>query len=421
MEYKIYINDAEVIYKEIPEKTVELEKSESDFFNSLQSVLKIDPQIESMESNLRRNYQSQIEAKNKILLSELQKIDADSEAQKKETYKECFSKIPKSNKWKLVLIILSTLFIVAFYADTTYGSPFFMKLYSIKILLLISAIIIPIIMYKTGKKKLKRYQDNAPDEYKHRSDQININSENKKDPLIKKFAVEKQEIEKNWRKEIEESKTKIIRENEISINFTVKGKVDEAYKKLLANISLIESCNNLTRISYTQTDWRENYGIEYLVEFNTEMTFIGNPGYVASNISIPAISSVRNLIFFYPDKIRVFVSRSYNSMVFNDIKEIAYRSLSLSREKFEIPYAHPISGNFKIKDCMITRNSYQYVKNDGDADSRYQDNFQKPIILFEGVILKNAETGENIGNFFVTKHGVLDNFISAIYSLQNIS
>lgn len=132
---------------------------------------------------------------------------------------------------------------------------------------------------------------------------------------------------------------------------------------------------------------------------------LGQPPSVKTNILIPFIELGGRTLYFFPERILLFVRNGVGAVSYNDL------SIVTNHKRF-------IEDETVPRDAQVVDHTWQYVNKDGGPDRRFKTNPKIPICLYEELWL-NSSTGLN-EVIQVSRIGIGEQLDAALQHLADI-
>lgn len=128
-------------------------------------------------------------------------------------------------------------------------------------------------------------------------------------------------------------------------------------------------------------DWKHNAGATGIVRRKRTSPKLACPPRLVTNISVASISSGRETLYFFPDRILVYQGKSVGAISYADLDIATAQQVFVESER--VP-----------NDAKVVGHTWRFVNKDGGPDRRFKDNHQIPLALYGEIRLKST-TGLN--------------------------
>ncbi|WP_157628283.1 SH3 domain-containing protein [Ensifer sp. BR816] len=157
--------------------------------------------------------------------------------------------------------------------------------------------------------------------------------------------------------------------------YDLEGDAEAAYKQLAEGFDGLRQCAGKWHIEAggaitSLTAWKRNAGASHLVKKKPTSLTYALPSVIKSNISPPALSVGRQILYFMPDV--VFVQDG------NRMGAVNYRGLNIRWQDSRF-----IEDGRVPSDARIVDHTWKHPNKSGGPDRRFKDNRQIPICLYE--------------------------------------
>jgi hypothetical protein len=158
--------------------------------------------------------------------------------------------------------------------------------------------------------------------------------------------------------------------------------MEQAYSEFYKATSRLASCSRTWSITAQAKvlDGRYHAGAGKLINRNIAKVGVELPPFLKTNIEIFSINLAGQLLFFFPDKLLIYVDNIIGAVNYTDLQ--IQDSINRFIESSDVP-----------SDAKIVDYTWSFVNKDGSPDRRFNNNKKIPICLYEEIQ-------------FSTKHGV---------------
>lgn len=194
----------------------------------------------------------------------------------------------------------------------------------------------------------------------------------------------------------------------IVVFFDIEEKFEQAFQQLHDSFETMRYCHAVWHLEAAGrvNDKKYYAGADYLVQRSKISLSLSNPPYIKTNVATPSIPVGKQTLYFFPDKVLVFESKSVGA--------VSYENLQVQLTTSKMVEQDTVPGDAEIVDY-----TWKYVNKRGGPDRRFADNEQLPIVLYDDMHFTSS-TGLN-EEIQLSKKGIGEEFTRAIQSLCSTS
>jgi hypothetical protein len=155
-------------------------------------------------------------------------------------------------------------------------------------------------------------------------------------------------------------------------------RIQKAFSSLAGakRISLIQGMHHVS-------DWKRNAGASAeLSTLPASVSANDHPPFIATNLTVPSLTTNTQRLFFFPDRILILQGKAYGA--------VAYQALSVDYTTKSFIESRTIPA-----DAEVIGTTWEKVNRDGSRDKRFAQNRQFPILLY-GYLGLHSDNGLNI-------------------------
>jgi len=166
----------------------------------------------------------------------------------------------------------------------------------------------------------------------------------------------------------------------VVIMFDLEEESSIAFRKLFTTIERIGQSHRIWHVHHRADVFDPKYhaGAGAVQTRSSASILIGDPPYVKTNLSIPALRLQNCSLYFFPDQMLFFTAKGVGAVPYQDfqVEDSAIRFI----ESGGVPH-----------DATVVGQTWQYVNKDGGPDRRFKLNSQLPICLYEELQFKASK------------------------------
>ncbi|ASS53263.1 DUF4236 domain-containing protein [Rhizobium leguminosarum bv. viciae] len=168
--------------------------------------------------------------------------------------------------------------------------------------------------------------------------------------------------------------------------YDLEGDAETAYNQLSEGFDGLAKCAGKWHIEaggaiQNLTAWKRNAGASYLVNRKATTLAYNLPSVIKSNVTPPALSVGKQIMFFMPDVVFVQDAKRIGAVRYSDLRIRWQDSRFIETER--IP-----------SDAKVVDRTWKHPNKSGGPDRRFKDNRQIPICLYESVHFQ-SDSGVN--------------------------
>lgn len=176
--------------------------------------------------------------------------------------------------------------------------------------------------------------------------------------------------------------------------YDLEGDAEAAYKQVAEGFDGLRQCAGKWHIEAggaitNLTAWKRNAGASHLVKKKPTSLAYALPSVIKSNVSPPALSVGRQVMYFMPDVVLVQDG--------NRVGAVNYRDLNIRWQDSRF-----IEDGRVPSDARIVDHTWKHPNKNGGPDRRFKDNRQIPICLYETMHLQSVSGVNELVEFSQT-------------------
>lgn len=161
--------------------------------------------------------------------------------------------------------------------------------------------------------------------------------------------------------------------------YDLDDKSQTQHTALLHSMDEISKCKKVWHEEATAKVYDKKYhaGADNLVK--RSRTFVNQtpPGFVKTNIAVPAIGVGKQILYFFPDRLLVFENNAVGAVSYKDLDISAFTGQFVETER--VP-----------SDAHIVDYTWRYVNKRGGPDRRFSDNSEIPVVEYGYIEFESA-------------------------------
>ena len=165
--------------------------------------------------------------------------------------------------------------------------------------------------------------------------------------------------------------------------YELEPDAESAYQRLHDAIDELAACGGTWHVEAegAVSDRKRHAGASSVVRRKPTKPSKGEPPFVKTNLSLPAIPVGRQTLWFLPDRLLIFEP--------DGVGAVPYEQLKIERGSTRF-----IEDGTVPADSQVVGQTWKYVNKKGGPDKRFKDNRELPIALYEEIHL-TSPTGLN--------------------------
>lgn len=169
----------------------------------------------------------------------------------------------------------------------------------------------------------------------------------------------------------------------IKIEYNAEGTAEIISKTLAETFSDVRLCKATWAIASTAStsDWKRNAGASRLNEREPIYLKFGKPNCIRGDISLPAIKTAKQELYFLPDALLLRTKGSVAALTYQEIS-------------FQNACVNFVEERTAPRDAAVLGYTWRFINKDGSPDRRFNGNRQIPICQY-GQMSFHSATGLN--------------------------
>ncbi len=196
-----------------------------------------------------------------------------------------------------------------------------------------------------------------------------------------------------------------IRRKTVEISYHLDPGFNQQYGQLLKAFEVLRTCQGFWHVRSVSAVWNRKYhaGVSTIVERQATLPSFKLPPYFESNVCPAMLTAGPIKLFFFPDTILVFDSKSVGA-------------IGYSQFLAQVTSGTFVENNAPPRDGRQIGQTWRFVNKDGGPDRRFNGNRMLPIMQY-GTLKISSSSG--LGEEFkFSKANAADNLVVAIIGMR---